>query len=66
MSEQFDHNILKALIQLDEIVELTGSSENYYTKKELKMRALRAIHLIYRAHPEFKPKESVIFTEVVE
>ncbi len=62
MSEKFDHNILKALIQLDNIVE----SDGYLTKKELKIRALRAINLIYRAHPEFKPKKSGIFTEVVE
>ena len=61
MAEEFNQNILKALIQLDHIVENSARS-----KKDMQKRALRAIHLIYRAHPEFKPKHDGIFTEVIE
>lgn len=60
MAEEFNQNILKALIQLDHIVENPAQ-----TKKQMQIRALRAINMIYRAHPEFKPKHDGIFTEVI-
>lgn len=61
MFEKFDANIMKALIQLDHIVE-----NDNQTKKEMQIRALRAIHMIYRSHPEFKPKIEGIFTTALE
>ena len=61
MFEKFDSNIMKALIQLDNIVE-----NPYQTKKMMQIRALRAINMIYRSHPEFKPKVEGIFTTALE